>query len=80
VPLALWRILRALVHVLHGALLCALAFPFLSPDKQRHTVGWWWNGAPGVVSRGPHVPTRAVPHVRPTDLRRVRRPHRAGAR
>jgi 1-acyl-sn-glycerol-3-phosphate acyltransferase len=41
VPLALWRILRALVHVLHGALLCALAFPFLSPDKQRHTVGWW---------------------------------------
>lgn len=30
-----------MVHVLHGALLCALAFPFMSPDRQRQTVGWW---------------------------------------
>ncbi|HEY0857093.1 MAG TPA: lysophospholipid acyltransferase family protein [Albitalea sp.] len=40
-PVALWRIARALVHLLHGALLCALVFPFLAPAQRQRRVGWW---------------------------------------
>jgi len=38
---ALWRIGRAIVHLLHGALICAVLFPFLAPAPQQARVGWW---------------------------------------
>jgi len=38
---ALWRIARGLLHVLHGALICAFVFPFLTPAQQQQRVGWW---------------------------------------
>jgi 1-acyl-sn-glycerol-3-phosphate acyltransferase len=38
---AAWRIARALVHVLHGALICALVFPFLGPTQRSQRVQWW---------------------------------------
>jgi 1-acyl-sn-glycerol-3-phosphate acyltransferase len=41
IPLALWRVGRALVHLLHGAAVCAFVFPLLSADGRRQRVGWW---------------------------------------
>jgi 1-acyl-sn-glycerol-3-phosphate acyltransferase len=38
---ACWRIARAMVHLLHGAWICAVVFPFLSPAQQHRRVGWW---------------------------------------
>jgi 1-acyl-sn-glycerol-3-phosphate acyltransferase len=40
-PVALWRVLCAVVHLLHGALICAFVFPFLKPARRMQTVGWW---------------------------------------
>jgi 1-acyl-sn-glycerol-3-phosphate acyltransferase len=39
--LALWRIACAVVHVLHGTLICAFVFPFLGPAARLQRVGWW---------------------------------------
>jgi 1-acyl-sn-glycerol-3-phosphate acyltransferase len=39
--IGLWRVLGAVVHLLHGALLCAFVFPFLKPEQQAQRVGWW---------------------------------------
>ena len=38
---ALWRLLRVIVHGLHGALVCALLFPRLDADARMARVGWW---------------------------------------
>ena len=39
--LALWRISRAVGHLLHGTLICAFIFPFLTPAQQQERVGWF---------------------------------------
>jgi 1-acyl-sn-glycerol-3-phosphate acyltransferase len=41
---ALWRLLRALTHGAHGALVCALVFPFIDPARRMQRVGWWSRG------------------------------------
>lgn len=38
---AMWRLLRAIVHALHGALICALVFPRLDAAQRMQRVGWW---------------------------------------
>ena len=38
---ASWRLAGAVVHLLHGALICAIVFPFISAEQQRLRVGWW---------------------------------------
>jgi 1-acyl-sn-glycerol-3-phosphate acyltransferase len=38
---AAWRVARAVVHLLHGALICALVFPFIDDDQRPKRVGWW---------------------------------------
>ena len=38
---ALWRLVRALVHALYGASICALVFPFLKPPQRMRIVGRW---------------------------------------
>lgn len=38
---AAWRLARALVHVLHGVLICALVFPFLGTAQRMQRVQWW---------------------------------------
>jgi len=38
---AAWRIARAVVHVLHGALICAVVFPFLGAAGRLARVAWW---------------------------------------
>jgi 1-acyl-sn-glycerol-3-phosphate acyltransferase len=39
--LACWRLLRCAVHLLHGALICSFAFPFLKSARRLQLVGWW---------------------------------------
>src|SRR3989442_9145316 len=39
--LACWRLLRCAAHLLHGALICSFAFPFLKPARRLQLVGWW---------------------------------------
>ena len=39
--LACWRLTRAIVHALHGGLICAVVFPFLDDAARRRRVGWW---------------------------------------
>jgi 1-acyl-sn-glycerol-3-phosphate acyltransferase len=39
--LAAWRLAWAAFHVLHGALICALVFPFLSERQRMRQVQWW---------------------------------------
>jgi 1-acyl-sn-glycerol-3-phosphate acyltransferase len=38
---ACWRVAGSVLHVLLGALICALAFPFLAPARRMRLVGWW---------------------------------------
>ena len=35
------RLARAVVHLLHGALICAFVFPHLGRDARQHRVHWW---------------------------------------
>ncbi|HJV62315.1 MAG TPA: lysophospholipid acyltransferase family protein [Albitalea sp.] len=39
--LALARIAGAVLHLLHGALICAAVFPFLDATGRQRRVGWW---------------------------------------
>jgi 1-acyl-sn-glycerol-3-phosphate acyltransferase len=39
--LACWRLLCCAVHLMHGALICSFAFPFLKPARRLQLVGWW---------------------------------------
>ena len=36
-----WRLARSVAHGLHGLLVCAVVFPFLSDAKRMQTVGRW---------------------------------------
>lgn len=38
---AAWRIVRSVLHGLHGILVCALVFPFLDAAARMLRVGWW---------------------------------------
>ncbi len=38
---AIWRVTVSVLHVLLGALICAVAFPFITPARRMHIVGWW---------------------------------------
>jgi 1-acyl-sn-glycerol-3-phosphate acyltransferase len=38
---AIWRLGWGLSHALHGALICAVVFPFMSPAQRMQRVGWW---------------------------------------
>ncbi len=38
---AAWRLLRALLHGIHGLLIVLLLFPWLGPDARRARVRWW---------------------------------------
>lgn len=38
---ATWRLAWAIAHVLHGALICALVFPFLGAPQRMRRVQWW---------------------------------------
>lgn len=38
---AVWRLLLCVVHILQGALICAVVFPFRSRAQRLETVGWW---------------------------------------
>lgn len=38
---AVWRLLRAVVHGLHGVLIVLLRFPSLAPAQRQARVGWW---------------------------------------
>ena len=38
---AIWRLGWGVLHALHGALICAVVFPFISPAQRMQRVGWW---------------------------------------
>jgi 1-acyl-sn-glycerol-3-phosphate acyltransferase len=39
--MALWRLLRAVLHGLHGLVIALLVFPFLGLDARRARIRWW---------------------------------------
>lgn len=39
--LGVWRVFGAVVHLLHGALICTFVFPFLGAPGRLARVGWW---------------------------------------
>jgi 1-acyl-sn-glycerol-3-phosphate acyltransferase len=41
---AVWRVTLSVLHVLLGALICAMAFPFIGPARRMRIVGWWSRG------------------------------------
>jgi 1-acyl-sn-glycerol-3-phosphate acyltransferase len=41
---AIWRVAITVLHVLLGALICAVAFPFIGPAPRMRIVGWWSAG------------------------------------
>jgi 1-acyl-sn-glycerol-3-phosphate acyltransferase len=45
--LAAWRLLRFVLHVLHGLLMIKLLFPSLSLGQRHHRIRWW-SGKMGV--------------------------------
>ena len=54
VPLVLWRLLRVVVHVLHGMAVMALRFPALDAAGRQARIQWWSAGllrAVGVACR-----------------------------
>ena len=44
VLLAAWRLVRAVVHALHGAAVCAFVFPRLDAAGRMERVAWWGAG------------------------------------
>jgi 1-acyl-sn-glycerol-3-phosphate acyltransferase len=49
---AIVRLLRAVVHALHGALICAFVFPRLDATQRMARVGWWSARMLGVLGIG----------------------------
>jgi 1-acyl-sn-glycerol-3-phosphate acyltransferase len=39
--LGVWRVFGAVAHLLHGALICMVIFPFLGAPGRLARVGWW---------------------------------------
>jgi 1-acyl-sn-glycerol-3-phosphate acyltransferase len=63
---ALWRLLRAVLHALHGALICAFVFPRLGPAQRMQRVGWW--SARMLRMLGITLQASGTPHVGPVLL------------
>jgi len=38
---AIWRVGLGALHILLGALICAVVFPFIAPARRMRIVGWW---------------------------------------
>jgi len=61
-----WRLLRALLHVLHGAAICVLVFPFLGAERRRQRVGWF--AVRMLRLLGVTLASRGTPHASPCML------------
>jgi 1-acyl-sn-glycerol-3-phosphate acyltransferase len=57
---AVWRVVRAAAHLLHGALICLFVFPFLAPAERLQRVGWWSARLLGVL--GISLQSEGTPH------------------
>lgn len=60
---AIWRLLRATLHALHGALICAFVFPRLDARQRMQRVGWWSARMLRVLGIG--LEARGTPHAGP---------------
>lgn len=58
-PLAVWRLLRAVLHVLHGMAVMVLRFPFMDAAGRQARIGWWARGLLGALGIGLQVQGRA---------------------
>ena len=58
-PLALWRVLRVLVHLLHGMVVMALRFPSLDAAGRHARIAWWSQGLLRVLGVSLHVQGQA---------------------
>lgn len=63
---AIVRLLRASLHALHGALICAIVFPRLDAAQRMQRVGWW--SARMLRVLGIRLQASGVPHVGPVLL------------
>lgn len=63
---AIVRLLRAIVHALHGALICAFVFPRLDAKQRMARVGWW--SARMLDRLGIRLQASGTPHVGPVLL------------
>jgi 1-acyl-sn-glycerol-3-phosphate acyltransferase len=63
---AIVRLLRAVVHALHGALICAFVFPRLDGKQRMQRVGWW--SARMLEMLGIRLQASGAPHVGPVLL------------
>ena len=59
--LALWRVLRVLLHLLHGVVVMALRFPFLSAAGRHARIGWFAAGTLRAMDVGLQVRGTARP-------------------
>jgi len=57
--LALWRVLRVLVHLLHGMVVMALRFPSLDAAGRHARIAWWSQGLLRVLGVSLHVQGQA---------------------
>jgi len=63
---AVVRLLRAVLHALHGALICAFVFPRLDATQRMQRVGWW--SARMLAMLGIRLQAEGRPHVGPVLL------------
>lgn len=63
---AIWRLVRAVLHALHGALICAFIFPRLDAKQRMHRVGWW--SARLLQLLGIRLHSAGAPHAAPVLL------------
>jgi 1-acyl-sn-glycerol-3-phosphate acyltransferase len=63
---AILRLCRGVLHGLHGALICALVFPFLQPAQRMLRVGWW--SARTLAVLGITLEVHGTPHAGPVLL------------
>jgi 1-acyl-sn-glycerol-3-phosphate acyltransferase len=54
-PVALWRVGRLTLHVLHGMAVMALRFPSLDTAGRQARIGWWSAGLLRAVGVGLHI-------------------------
>lgn len=66
VPVALWRVLRVLLHVAHGMVVMALRFPSLDAAGRHARIRWWSAGLLRAV--GVRLAVRGTPHPGATLL------------
>jgi 1-acyl-sn-glycerol-3-phosphate acyltransferase len=63
---ALWRLVWAVLHALHGAAICAFEFPRLSAAARMQRVGWW--SARMLRVLGISLQIEGTPHIGPVLL------------